>query len=172
MDERTGYLCNIIGASTSVIATTVLVVGADLPHSELIALDFKAHWPDSQCIVMAVTQNAFDGSSIHKVGMSLPISETICAGWSHLPIATLSISGDSCSQCRKHRAQKAAHAARLKRFGRRPSRNAYASKRLAVGKALQRYLVSTLRSMDRTTLPGSRLIHAPPKLRAATRRKR
>ncbi|QIX01417.1 hypothetical protein AMS68_006934 [Peltaster fructicola] len=94
-----GYLCHLVNEGSWPIATTVLVVGAELPTGKLEALDFEAQYPDGRSTVMAVVRDPHRMDHVHKVGMCLPISEQICDNWRGLPLERDHIADDGCFLC-------------------------------------------------------------------------
>ncbi|KAJ9603592.1 hypothetical protein H2200_011778 [Cladophialophora chaetospira] len=99
LNEGVGYMCQISHQPTSERLLTVLVSGDYVPSTELEVLDFGARDPSSRCVLMAVTSHKQSRGSLHKVGMTLPVSDDFSASWAKLPLERVSIGGEDCYHC-------------------------------------------------------------------------
>lgn len=101
LNTGTGYLCRLASPLPAAGPLIVIVTNEDLPREGLKLLDFGAKAPDerSLCMIATEAQTAGHLPTLHKVGMTLPISEDIAGAWTELPLVDVRIGGDSCSGC-------------------------------------------------------------------------
>jgi hypothetical protein len=99
LNEGEGYLCHIANDLSKFLA--VLVTGGEVPTEQAMALDFEARSPDRRFILMIARGWDEKALDLHKIGMTLPVSDDLSRLWSHIQLRQYNIGGDKCMICRK-----------------------------------------------------------------------
>jgi hypothetical protein len=112
LNDGTGFLARISRPEFGVSIITVVVIDGHAPDGALETLDFNAVTGDRRRIFMVVQvpvgqlecppTSTLDVSknTLHKLGITLPISDDYDAIWESLPLQRFSIGGSQCEVCR------------------------------------------------------------------------
>lgn len=163
LNEGEGFLCQVTNDLSSFLV--VLVTGGEVLAEKAMALDFEARSPDGRFILMIARGWDEKALDLHKVGMTLPVSDDLSGLWAHIRLRQYSIGGDKCMIC--HR-QTDPVSLRRSATASTDGQSRY-SKRGAVGKHL------TLLKRDQRllwSLSGSNSRRAAAKLRSSLRRRK
>ncbi|OAL54556.1 HET domain protein [Pyrenochaeta sp. DS3sAY3a] len=107
LNHGTGFLARISSNTPPNSFLTVVIAAEDQPRLPFVALDFEASTEDKSRILMiaemppSTEQHSIgvSGSSLHKVGTTIPIPVECGREWSALPLEQISLGGSRCHIC-------------------------------------------------------------------------
>ena len=99
INEGTAYLANLHQLSTAVETVVVLPTTKAVPKGKLGVIDLGGRTIDDRSIFMVVARN--DGSVLHKVAVTLPVTGDYESYNTELPLQEFEIGGDACRACQE-----------------------------------------------------------------------
>ncbi|KAH8671588.1 heterokaryon incompatibility protein-domain-containing protein [Xylariales sp. PMI_506] len=101
MNEGVAYLASIRRESIAIDAVVVTDSYQDLSQTNLSVIDTGARTVDHRCIFLIVQPSDGVDGTMHKVAVTLPVTDEFEILISALPLRTFAIGGSSCQVCKK-----------------------------------------------------------------------